>query len=859
MKARKFFKRFFIILILVILFIAGTGVVLTFIYSDEIKQFAIKQLNSYLNTEVQVKDVDFSIFRKFPDATIILNDVVVKSSNTYNKKDFKIATDTLLKAKTIYLQFDLWDALHKKYNLRAIQLDRAHALLCIDKKGKNNFTIFKESQENTNDSLNIRLEKLKFVETIVEFINASNDFELEAQTKDFKLSGDFYKDDFSLTTHGEIDLKKLMIQKVNYLKAKEAKFKTEIKVHNKEFTIEKGSLTLGNIKLTLAGSYQLNDETDAVNIKISVKQQAIEDLISSLPDAYQSYFQNISSKGNMDVDANIQGGLSYNIFPRIKVNFSINNGRLENTTSNTRLNELTLKGSFDNGMKQNLETTSFTIDTFYTVVQDSVIHGKFSIFNFSTPMVKFKLQGSLNLADWKSMLNLDTFQVLQGNISFNFDYFGKIKNLSNITASDYRNAIVKGKMIIKNASLQLQNNPYLIKNLTSQLRFHNNDVQTDNTMMEVNNSQVIIKGFLKNLIAFFMLDDEKLDATVQLNIDKLDLKDWQSNDTHSGGGFVLPSNIHLMGDVAIDQFDYNKFQAKQMRGFVELNSTGLYCSNLQFNTLEGSCSLSGKITINSLKEMTLQSEVKFSNINIKKMFQSFDNFGQTFLIDKHLQGKIKADIPFVQVRWDSTLNVIDKDILLDANIEITNGQLIDFEPIYQLADYIELNELKQIKFSTIKNDISIKDRKIIIPNMEVKTNAFNIEVSGEHTFDNQMEYRLKLLLREWLANKAKKNKHENEEFGIEENDGLGSTALYLIIKGTNDNYKISYDSKKMKEQVKESLKKEKQELKTILHEELGFFKKDTAFINQQKKQDEVKKTKFKISWDEDNPEQDKSE
>ncbi|HNV95427.1 MAG TPA: hypothetical protein PKG63_03050, partial [Bacteroidales bacterium] len=87
MKARKFFKRFFIILILVVLFIAGTGVVLTFIYSDEIKQFAIKQLNSYLNTEVQVKDVDFSIFRKFPDATIILNDVVVKSSNTYNKKD----------------------------------------------------------------------------------------------------------------------------------------------------------------------------------------------------------------------------------------------------------------------------------------------------------------------------------------------------------------------------------------------------------------------------------------------------------------------------------------------------------------------------------------------------------------------------------------------------------------------------------------------------------------------------------------------------------------------------------------------------------------------------------------------------
>ncbi|MGQ9846980.1 MAG: hypothetical protein ACUVQP_05680 [Bacteroidales bacterium] len=859
MKTGKIIKRFFLYLVLIIIFLIGTGIILAFIYSDEIKQFAINQVNLYLNTEIQVKEVDFSIFKKFPDATIVLKDVVVKSSKTYNTKDFKFNTDTLLKSQIVLLQFNLWDAIHNKYNLRAIQLEKAKAMLCYDKKGKTNFAILKETSDNTNDSFAIKLERLTFIETNVCFYNASNNFELEAYSKKIKFKGDFYKDDFTLITNGKIDLKKLMIKNVNYLKANEAIIDVDLKAHNNEFTIKRGSITLGKINFYLSGTYEFNDETDVIDLKINAQKLSLANIIKSLPDIYQSYFKGTQADGFIDFNAKISGGISYKISPRIKVNFKLVDGQLENTNTNVQLSHFFINGSFDNGLKQNLESTSFTIDTFYTIMNDSVIQGKFSIFNFSTPLVKLKAKGGLNLSLWKLLLNLDTFQVLQGMVSFNIDYIGKIKKLSQITASDYQNAIVKGVLNIKDAAVQLQNNPYLVEQVNGTFYFHNNDVQTDNAILTVNGSQIVLKGILRNLLAFLMLDNQKLNATTQLNIDKLNLNNWKSKNNNSNIGFVLPSNVHLISELTVNELTYNKFSANQVHGFIELNSSGLYYNNLQFNTIEGTSNMNGKISINDQRELTMQAEVKLKNINIKKTFQTFDNFGQNFLTDKHLQGKLNADIPFLQIKWDSTLNIIDKDVILDANIEINNGQLIEFEPIYDLAEYIALSELKQIKFSTIKNDISIKDRKIIIPNMEVKTSAFNIEVSGEHTFDNQIEYRLKILLREWLANKAKKNKRENQEFGIEENDGLGSTALYLIIKGTSDKYKITYDSKKMKEQAKESLKKEKQELKTILHEEFGFFKKDSTIINQQKKQEKIKKTKFKISWEEDNPEIDKSE
>lgn len=858
MKAGRIIKLFFTIFTTLVLTVSLTVFVLTYFYSDEIKQYGIKELNLYLNTAVNVKEIDFSFFRKFPDATIIFKDVVVKSSQTYAIKDFKQNTDTLLKAKTILLQFDLLQVLQKKYNLKAIQVNNASALLCIDKKGKNNFSIFKEDVQSSSDSINIKLEKLKFINTDVLFLNASNRLEINVFTKDFKLSGDFYKDEFKLSSHGELNLKKFIIQKVNYLKTNKTAIKVEIDVHNNEYSIKRGIISFGNINLNLSGTYQINEKTDAINFKIRGKQIPLDDLISSLPDKYQVYFKNIDSNGNIDFNANINGGLSYKETPRIKVFFSLNNAQLKNTKAN--LSNLYIKGSFDNGIKQSLISSSFNIDTFYTIINDSILYGHFSMYNFASPLIKLQLKGGLDLAQWKSLLNLDTFSVLQGQISLKLNYTGKINNLSQITASDLRNAIIIGNVNVNNASFQLKRNPYLIKNFTGNLIFRNNNVQIENGFLVINNTQFLIKGLVKNFIAYLMLENEKLDASVEVNLNKFNISDWKS-DEDSSGVITFPENIHIISNFSIDEFLYDKFIAKQIHGLFEINKSNLYYRNLNFNTLEGSISMDGNLSINTLKELTLQSKVKTNNINIKKLFQSMDNFGQTFITDKHIQGKLIANIPFVQVRWDSSMNVIDKDIILDATVQIKNGQLNEFEPLYDLADYVELNELKKIAVSDIENNIYIKDRKIIIPNMHIKANDFNIELSGEHTFDNKINYRIKILLREWLASKARKNKKENQEFGIEENDGLGSTSLYLTLKGTTDNYKISYfEPKLIKEQIKESLKKEKLELKTILYDEFGLFKKDSDIIKQYKQQEDVKKTKFKISWEEDeNTEIDKTE
>ena len=89
--------------------------------------------------------------------------------------------------------------------------------------------------------------------------------------------------------------------------------------------------------------------------------------------------------------------------------------------------------------------------------------------------------------------------------------------------------------------------------------------------------------------------------------------------------------------------------------------------------------------------------------------------------------------------------------------------------------------------------------------MEINSNTIDISVFGEHDFDNNIDYHLKLLLSDVLTAKFKRGKNSDEEFGVVEEDGLGRTTLFLKIGGTTDDPEFGYDTKELKEKIKSIL------------------------------------------------------
>jgi hypothetical protein len=232
--------------------------------------------------------------------------------------------------------------------------------------------------------------------------------------------------------------------------------------------------------------------------------------------------------------------------------------------------------------------------------------------------------------------------------------------------------------------------------------------------------------------------------------------------------------------------------------------------------------MSGKITSNVTFEqvkdgkLRLISTTGLDNINVRQLFYEFHNFGQTTMRHKHLKGKIDSEI-YLRNEWDKYFNAIDEHLYSFIDVKINNGELLDFEPLMMMSDYISVEELKRIKFSTLENQIEIKNNLIDIPFMEIHSTAIDIAGAGTHSFDNEMDYEFKILLNEILGDKfRRKNKKKVSEFGVVQDDGVKGMTMFLKMQGTVDDPQISYNTLRLRESLSDGFKKEKKELKDVI-------------------------------------------
>jgi hypothetical protein len=265
----------------------------------------------------------------------------------------------------------------------------------------------------------------------------------------------------------------------------------------------------------------------------------------------------------------------------------------------------------------------------------------------------------------------------------------------------------------------------------------------------------------------------------------------------------------------------------------------------------GNIRLSGSVDGNQEEQLLLKCAVNLKKVDIAQVFYECEDFGQDVLKKENIQGKLDADVQLNSIVSSGLMIDLDR-LYARANIVVNEGALLNFAPLNNLSRFISLDELRNVRFSTLKNQIEIQNRNVIIPRMDIVSNALNIGVSGTHTFDNEVDYHFELYLSDLLAKKARKSKKENEEFGVIEEDGLGKTRLFISMKGPVNKPSISYDSKGMQQKFREDLKTEKKLMKQIFKEEFGLFKKDTSLTPIIKDQTKKSTSKKKVIIEFDN-------
>jgi hypothetical protein len=396
-------------------------------------------------------------------------------------------------------------------------------------------------------------------------------------------------------------------------------------------------------------------------------------------------------------------------------------------------------------------------------------------------------------------------------------------------AADWWQAITTtGKFQITQASMQLNEYPVVINQLNLKGTFNRQDLLIKDFELKTAQSNIRLKGSLNGLFPYLFSANGALTLNGELDAPKISLDEWivdtkttnpdtKNNENETGS---KPIKYNLTGNV--NQLTYKKFQANDLSGTLQHNNSVWLLNNIKCLTMKGRVSLDGQIE-RLAEKYQLSCIAILDKIDIKKLFEVCENFGQDVLTDKQINGLVSSKISF-NASANNQMEVDENSVSSVADILIEQGELIAFKPLESLSRFVSLEELRNIRFSTLKNTIQIKNKQIVIPSMELSNNALNLTISGIHQFSNIVDYKIKLLLSDVLFNKAKRNKKENDEFGEITDDGLGRSKLLLSMTGSIDNPKFVYDAKGVKKKIQEDVKKDAQTVKQLLNEEFKIWK-----------------------------------
>ena len=816
---KKFFKRLLIGtgIFLGVLLIAGISIPL--IFGKQIKAYVLKQVNRSLASELRVNgDIDVSLFSHFPYASVTLNKVEMRESLPRSSRN-------LLTADEVSFNISIWEIFSDEPDVRMIVVQGGKLNMRVMADGSANYLIFKPSKPSEK-SLTVTLEEVVLKGIDFTWLNLQSDQFAELKLDRGIFSGKFSADEFDLQTQLRGFSEGFRNHGAAYLEKKklDVSFMTKINTKTKRVELKETRIGIEGHTFHLSGVADIKEAEVNLDLKLSGENLGLESLAALMPASATRFFSGYHSEGKLSFNGLIQGRMSAEADPQLEMNFQLTDATIRHDSVDVAFTHLNMLARFTNGRNHNLETSELLLSQFTAEFDSKPVTARMRLLNFKKLLLSLDINASLNLALLQPLLVSERVKKMDGILMLDhFHYLGP----ANLLRDDFNPANVNAGGILgfQNASASL--NDYAVDGLNGLVKVDNNAIDFEKMELVSGGNKIKLSGSVDNLLSFIagQLNDSlksrpKLILDCKIQSDKIV---WEKlfpaqkvAATSSGSTFVLPAVISLCrGNIAVDvkDFSWDKFQAEDISGSVTLTNNYVFFSQLYCNTMGGNISADFSLNTSYPESMMIKGTSTIAHLDITKLFSECNNFGLEIITDKNLKGNVDARVSMSAKMKREKIDPASIHAL--ADVTINNGELINFEPMHALSKFVKLNELNDIKFSKLRNQLLIENRKVIIPAMTVNSSVLTLVFSGTHSFDNIIDYKIELGLFDLLTSRFKKNKFNPDEVE-EQPTGL---KLYLTMIGPADDPVIKYDKKKVKQKIQQDVQIQKQELTDALNQE----------------------------------------
>ncbi|UOQ75484.1 hypothetical protein MUN84_12320 [Hymenobacter sp. 5516J-16] len=405
--------------------------------------------------------------------------------------------------------------------------------------------------------------------------------------------------------------------------------------------------------------------------------------------------------------------------------------------------------------------------------------------------MQLQARAELDVARAVRFFPLATVRQARGNATVRLRLNGRLQDLRHRPTA----AQASGELALRDVYLQLRDFRQPFTHLTGRLQLQGSDVAVPALSGELGNSDFRGRGTLRNVTRWLLQPGQplRLEAVVAsrlLDFNQL-LYAYQPAATPSAGqkqgsttkgdGLRVPASIALNLQTTAAQLRFRRLRGRTLRGTLHLQDRVFTSPGLTLLAAGGQVSVRGRVDVRQPQLVKASTVVGCQQVPLDSLFYVFEDFGQQFITQRHLRGRLTATAE-VDSYFDQHLTPLTDRLEAEVHATVRQGELLNFEPMQKLSFLASRATLRHLRFAELQNRLYVQSRTVYVPEMDIRSNvkaASLIRVTGTHTFDQQMDYHVRIPLLPGLLPQVRA--------------GAEGPMLRLAIQGNERDFTIRYE------------------------------------------------------------------
>jgi len=742
--AKKILKIVGIIFLLLIV----SAFAIPYLFQNQIKAKIAKAINENVDAKVAFNDADLSLFKSFPKATIS-----VEKLSIINKAPFE--GDTLVAFDELNLKMsvmELFNSDDEPMNIEGISSKNGLINIIFNKEGVGNYDIALKNKDKKDTGkskpLALKIKGYEVENFKFKFTDEATKIKMVLDSINHSGTGDFTNDILDLDTKTTSKIS-LTMDKVNYMNNVKISLDAilGIDLNKSKYTFKQNKAKINDLPLEFDGFIQLVDAGQQYDVTFKTPTSSFKNFLGLIPAAYRSSIDNVQTSGDFTVNGFAKGLQSDTSVPKFNIAIASNNASFKypNLPKSVKNIVIDTKIINETGVMNdtyvNLDKLSFAID------QD-IFSAKANIKNVATnALVDAALKGTINLGNlskaYPIKLTKPLSGILKADVTTQFDMasveksqYQNIKNAGNLSLTGFRYVDENGKGMNINSAI---------------VQFNPSRVNLQEFRATTGKSDINVTGVLDNFYGY-LFRNQNLQGNFNMTSNQIAVSDFmttaepaRTETKAKTEAMKIPAFLDCTLTAKANTVLYDNLTLKDCSGKLIVKDQAVTLENVKTNVFGGQIGLSGMV---STKEKTprFNMNLGLNKVDISQTFTQLDMLKKIAPIAGVINGKLNSTI---KLSGNLNANEMTPDLksisgdllgqLLSTTVNPSNSNLLN-----ALGSNIKFIDVNKLNLNDLKAALSFKDGKVMVKPFDIKYQDIKATISGTHSFDQLMDYNLKL-------------------------------------------------------------------------------------------------------------------